>query len=283
MISERRQTVLLFRTFFSRQFESDLMPSGFPQIHLLVWVVAFLAGLSTVLPVLLARRYVWLLASPSALQEAMSADRNFMTLLMMIATGLITLVIWEGLFPDSRDARILGVIPIRTRSFVLARLAALMLLFAILVMTTTFASSVTTAVIGALFRASGGVIGAAFSSFATSAGAEAVVFFGIIALQCALLNIAGAAVAQRRAVVLQIALVVILLQMPLLLSTLTGSGIPAGAPLAALGISLVTLALYAATYRRLTRLALEGTSRVNQRVGSLRGLVPAAARLTTWS
>jgi hypothetical protein len=283
VIDERRQTVLLTRTFFSRQFESDLMPSGLPQIHLVVWVVAFLAGLSTVLPILMARRYVWLLASPGVLKAAMSADRNFMTLLMMIATGLITLVIWEGLFPDARDARILGVIPIRARTFVVSRLAALMFLFVILVMTTTFASSVMTGVLSAMFKPEVGFVRAAVSSFATSAGAEAVVFFGIIALQCALLNIAGAAVAQRLAVALQIALVVMLLQMPLLLARLTGSGIPAGAPLAALATSLSALVLYAATYRRLTRLALEGTGRLHQRTGSLRGLVGSASRLTTWS
>ena len=283
MISERRQTMLLARTFFSRQFESDLMPSGLPQIHLLVWVVAFLAGLSTTLPILLARKYVWLLASVSALQAGMAADRAFMTLLMMVATGLITLVIWEGVFPDSRDARILGVIPIRPRTFVAARLAALMLLFMILVMTTTLASAIVTGVINATFRGPGGFAGAAISSFATTAGAEAVVFFGIIALQCALLNVAGAAVAQKLAVALQMILVVSLLQMPLLLSKLTGGGVPAGAPLAAFFTAASALVLYGATYRRLARLALEGTGRFNHRVGSLGGLVATASRLVTWS
>ena len=283
MISERRQTMLLARTFFSRQFESDLMPSGLPQVHLLVWVVAFLAGLSTTLPILLARKYVWLLASVSALQAGMAADRAFMTLLMMIATGLITLVIWEGLFPDSRDARILGVIPIRPRTFVAARLAALMLLFMILVMTTTVASAITTGVINATFRGAGGFAGGAISSLATTASAESVVFFGIIALQCALLNVVGAAFAHRLAVLLQIALVVTLLQMPLLLSKLTSTGIPAGAPLGALFTAVFALVLYAATYRRLTRLALEGTGCVNDRVGSLRRLVASASRLITWS
>ncbi len=283
MISERRQALLLARTFFGRQFESDLMPSGLPQIHLLVWVVAFLAGLSTTLPVLLARKYVWLLASVSALQASMAADRAFMTLLMMIATGLITLVIWEGIFPDSRDARILGVIPIRTRTFVAARLAALMVLFGILVVTTTVMSAFSAGLINAMFRGPGGFVGGTISSFATSAGAEAVVFFGIIALQCALLNLVGPAAAQRLAVLLQMVLVVALLQTPLLLSKLTGSGIPAGAPLGAVFTAAFALVLYGATYGRLTRLALEGTGRVNQRVGSLRGLAASASRLITWS
>jgi len=36
VISEREQTHLLARTFFSRMFESDLMPPGLPQVRLVV-------------------------------------------------------------------------------------------------------------------------------------------------------------------------------------------------------------------------------------------------------
>ena len=43
----------------------------------------------------------------------------------MIVMGVVGLLIWDGVFPDRRDVRILGVLPIPVRTFVVARLAAL--------------------------------------------------------------------------------------------------------------------------------------------------------------
>ena len=45
--------------------------------------------------------------------------------LTMTALGLVALVIWEGVFPDRRDARILGSLPLRSRTLIAARLGAL--------------------------------------------------------------------------------------------------------------------------------------------------------------
>ena len=53
------------------------------------------------------------------------ADRLILITLSMIAIGVVGLVIWDGVFPDRRDVRILGVLPIPTRDFVLGRLASL--------------------------------------------------------------------------------------------------------------------------------------------------------------
>ena len=60
-----------------------------------------------------------------AIDGAMASDRTTAMLFALLATGLITLVIWEGIFPDKRDSRILGVLPVRLRSLVVTRLAAL--------------------------------------------------------------------------------------------------------------------------------------------------------------
>ena len=46
-----QSTLLLARTFFSRFFESDLMPSGLPQVQLMIWSLALLAGPGLFLPV----------------------------------------------------------------------------------------------------------------------------------------------------------------------------------------------------------------------------------------
>ena len=102
------------------------MPPGCPQIQLVVWVVAFLAGPSTCGSDPAVQEIHRVIDNPPTLQASMGADRTMALLLSMIATGLITLVIWEGVFPDRRDGRILGVLPVRLRTFVVARLAALL-------------------------------------------------------------------------------------------------------------------------------------------------------------
>jgi hypothetical protein len=91
--------------FFGRLFESDLMPSGLPPVQLVVWVTAFLAAPSSLAPILLSKKYVWLVGDPQALHGTIEADRTMALLLSMIATGLITLVIWESVFPDRRDGK----------------------------------------------------------------------------------------------------------------------------------------------------------------------------------
>ena len=269
--------------FFGRLFESDLMPAGAPQIQLVVWVIAFLAAPSTLAPIILSKKYVWLVNDTQALHGSMEADRTMALMLSMIATGLITLVIWENVFPDGRDGRILGVLPVRLRTFVAARLTALLALFTLLVIAMTALSSVSFGLINATFRGPGGFFSRTVSHFAAAAGLEASVFFGIIALQCALLNTVGAAVAQRLAVVLQVAMVVGVLQMPLLLPLISRPHCAALAPLIGLGMCATALALYGASYRRMTRLALEGTGASTVRRPVLQRLVTMAASITAFS
>ena len=55
--------------------------------------------------------------------------------------------------------------------------------------------------------------------FAAVASAEAFVFFGIVTVQCLVLSLLGPNVAQRAALTVQVLLVILLLQMPLLLPT----------------------------------------------------------------
>jgi hypothetical protein len=297
VISEREQTHLLARTFFSRMFESDLMPPGLPQVRLVVSVISFLAAPSLVLPLLLMKKYVWFYTE-GEVRLAMAQDRTMALLLSMTATAFITLVIWENIFPDRRDSRTLGVLPVRNRSFVFARLAAVVTLFSVLFLFTTALSSIAFGVLGAMTYLPEGFTRVALAHFLSVSAAEAFVFFGILAVQCALLNIFGPITAHRLAVVLQIALIVTVLQMPMVLPpgtsfSLDANGTPGWvstvsasllAPLwflslyqwligsafpgtihlawtaAALGTlaPLFALAFYAASYRRLTRLAIEG-------------------------
>ena len=277
MTAERTQLARLYRMFFGRLFESDMMPPGLPQVQLVVWVSAFLASPSMLWPILKGKGYVWLKAGQ--IDATIVADRTTALLFSLLATGLITLVIWEGIFPDKRDSRILGVLPIRLRSLVVSRLAALASVYVMFVCATALPGALSFGIVSAVFGGTRGIAETIGAHLLATGGAEAVVFFGVVLLQCVVLNTVGAAVAQRLAVVLQVAMVVALFQMPLLLPLLSSPRIAAYAPLAAVATSLSAIGLYAASYRRLTRLALEGIGESNARKPAFRGVIPAIGRL----
>jgi hypothetical protein len=319
--AEGRQTRLLARTFFSRLFETDMMAGSQGQVQLVISVIAFLAAPALILPVYTAKKYLGI-RDPDLLAAAMAQDRTMALLLAMVATAMITLVIWENIFPDRRDSRNLGVLPVSGRVFILSRMIAIVSLFALLFLGTTALSSVSFGLVGGFFQVPGGFFGITSAHFVAVAGAEAFVFFSLIMLQCALMNVAGPVVAHRFAVVLQVTFVVAVLQMPVLLPGRDAYVAAAGTPppwslmatawalppiwflalfeaivtgghaetralariAAAAGAAtpVVALLLYAASYSRLTRLAIEGRPEPKKHAKSLfaRGLAAAVHAVT---
>jgi hypothetical protein len=128
-----RQTTLLARTFFVKLFESELMPAGLPQVQLIIWSVVLIATPTLTLPGVYSQKYTGLFARPGTgmLSMAINTDRLVLITFAMIALGFVALVVWEGAFPDRRDARILGVLPVSTLTFVSARVLAVGALFAL--------------------------------------------------------------------------------------------------------------------------------------------------------
>ena len=261
----RQQRRILTRTFFTRLFESELMPPGLPQVRLVTSVIAGIAVPLTVIPVLIRLH-------PSRLV-------TFQYTISMIALAFIALVVWEGIFPDRRDARILSVLPIRNSTFVIARLGALGALFGLF--------AIGSAVLPSLAFMP---LGNPLAHFIGLVALDAFAFFAIVALQCILLNVVGRVAAQRLAIVLQLVIVIVVAQLPILPTSPRSeanfagaaawwlpsmwfaglfevlSGRPTAPTLAlagvatasAVGVPLLTALLYTATYRRVLRRALEG-------------------------
>ncbi len=262
---EHRQIVLLTKTFFTRLFESDLMPPGLPQVRLVIGAVSAITMTLTIVPVMLRLHPTRFAA--------------FQYTIAMIALVFVALVVWEGIFPDRRDSRILSPLPIRTRAFVVARLGALAGFFGLFAVGSTVLPSFAFT-----------TVGNPVAHFVALVALDAFAFFSIVALQCVLLNVAGRAAAQRLALVLQVAIVVALLHAPVLPASprsaagpgafaawwlpslwfvglyevLAGQATPNARALAATAaagataLPILTALLYAATYRRLLRLAIEG-------------------------
>ena len=51
------QTRLLARAFFSRLFESELMPDGLPQVQLVIWGMLLAATPTTAYAVMMPKKY----------------------------------------------------------------------------------------------------------------------------------------------------------------------------------------------------------------------------------
>jgi hypothetical protein len=208
-----KDTLLLGRTFFRRFFETDLMPPGLAQVQLVIGAMTFLAAPSFLMPFNFATRYAQMGKNVEAIARAMVLHRLLFITFTMTALGLVALVVWEGVFPDRRDARILGSLPLRSRTLIAARLGALGALAGLFIVGT---NAVPTLVYGPVLSGFGGALtpihGMAAHFLATTA-AGAFVFFGLIALQGLLLNVTGRRMAERLSVVLQVVFVVALLQM----------------------------------------------------------------------
>jgi hypothetical protein len=295
------KTILLAKTFFGRFFESDLMPPGLPQVQLVIWSMVFVAAPGLLLPVRFAGKYTQMYAyQPELLVRSMHVDRLLFITLTMTALGVVALVIWDGIFPDRRDARILGGLPLPGRVPIAARLLALSALAGLFLAGNNLMPSL-------IFGATMGLFGGATNPFRGIAAhliattlAGAFVFTSLVALQGCCLNLGGRRTSDRIALVLQVVFVMALLQMiffmPRMRGLLTddlqspwlfavpsawflglydvlggkpvsGSGpLAVVATLATLASIAVSVLLFVGTHERLTRLAIE-----SQEVGRPRG------------
>lgn len=304
---------LLARTFFARFFESDLVPSGIAQVQLVIWAIALFAAPGFMLSFQLEKKYAGLWrVRRGALSDAVLADEVLFVTFGMMALGLVALVIWEGVFPDRRDVRILGVLPLRVRTHVLGRLSALAALACLFCVGANILSAVSFgAVVWSYGQAPSLVRTIAAHLLATGLGGL-FVFFLLIVLQGVLLNVFGRRAAQRLALVLQTLFVVAVLQAMLfaphvgaLVSTAFRSGeaswtawlppawfaalynvlagavrpVPDGYALAAAASTaaaiLCAAALLAGSYRRLVRMALETAESGTHRGRGLRNRASA--------
>ena len=285
------QIRLLARTFFTRMFESELMPEGLPQVQLIIWGTMLAATPTTGYPLLLRR-------------EVSDADRVILITLTMIAIGVVSLIIWDGVFPDRRDVRILGPLPIPTHRFVLARLAALGKVFLLFAATVCVPQSI---IFGLMAASYGDPLPRLYGISAhllTVFLASTFVFCSLIAAQCLLLVLSGRRAAQTASMTFQIFFAVGLVQMLVFLGAI-GRALGHGArshdglsavvalpptwffgvyqvlartdeglttSLGELGIAAtivsaaLALALYALSYSHLSRRALDGPASQSGRV-----------------
>lgn len=124
MNGEREQFRVLFRAFLGGLFENDLVPDTVDLRQSALWLAAVFMIPPAVFPLVLSVTYgSWMTDEELALRSI--PQKLYFIGYSMAAVGFVTVLVWDRLFPDRRDAIVLGSLPIRPRTIVFARLAAL--------------------------------------------------------------------------------------------------------------------------------------------------------------
>ncbi len=262
-----------------------------PQAQVVVWSLAFLATPGLILPAKFATGSLRMNSDPGSIVHALLVFRLFFITLTMTAIGIVALMIWDGIFPDRRDARILTPLPVPGSVLIGARLLALGALCGIFVVGINAVPIVFYAPFIARFGGAANQV-QGILAFAVANGLAGVfVFTALISLQGLALNLGGKKATDRMSLVLQVVFVTALLQMIFFMGRV-GAALPAdlnsgwlralpsvwflglydviggrpvaGSPLLA-GVALLAtgttvggaILLFVSTHARLTRRALE--------------------------
>ncbi|HLK49238.1 MAG TPA: hypothetical protein VKT49_13945, partial [Bryobacteraceae bacterium] len=179
----------LLRHFLLRFFDSDLVTTPGQTSAALIAVVSVCLPWFQVLIGPLRHKYAVLSTLPVAgpYREALRADELWLITLMMSLIGLLTAFKWQALFPDLRDYRALGSLPLRARQIFLAKLLALLIVAAgALIAINAIPSAGFPALTGGRWAFPGPRVKAYTLA---SLAACAFFFFGLVALQGVLLNV----------------------------------------------------------------------------------------------
>lgn len=204
----------LFRHFLRNFFASELVSDPRQTNTALIAIVPVLFQWFFLLITPLNAKYARLsaLPAPHLYRETVRADELWLITLMMGAIGLRTAMKWSALFPDLRDYRALGTLPLRARQIFGAKLAALLLVAAITLLLINSLPSFAFPLISQSRWAVNASLGLRFRAhLCASVAGCAFLFFAIIALQGVLLNVLPPRAFGRTGTLLQGALVAVTL------------------------------------------------------------------------
>jgi hypothetical protein len=203
------QARTIARATFDGFLQSDLMPSGM-QAPALIWAAVFLVAPALFFPVQFMMKYPFLRRfHPDQVEGALWDDRMLFLLMSAGAMGLVSVVLWETLFPARRDAFVLTPMPVALSVQMLGRLMGLVSLCLAFVVALNVVPAFTFPVVSS----------AGFSEMpremighlVASVSADAFVFFSITALQGLVILGFGRRAAVRLAAVAQAGVVLVML------------------------------------------------------------------------
>lgn len=304
----------LARAIFEGFFESELIQPGLPQVRLVIFAFVVLMFPATQLPLRASLAYYAAsLRTPDVLDLLMWPHKLLFITLAMVGTAVVSLIVWDNVFPDRREAFVIGHLPIRTRTLVGARLTAVAALMGIVSLGAAAPSALLYGSVAGAYSP-GGVLRSVIAHFAATMGASLFAFLLVLSVQGVSINVVPGRWLQRALVLLQFVFVVgsleaLLFMYPIiqavetamtpgaaayaswmmwappawflaLYEVMAGTSRPVGhlavPAVISLGVLLpLAFGVYAFTYRRLTRRAVE--ARDTERIGGAIGREPVAA------
>jgi hypothetical protein len=205
----RDQVRTIARATFDGFLQSDLMPSGM-QAPAIIWATAFLVAPSLLFPVAQLNKYSFLRRFyPHLIERTLWSDRLIFLIMSAGAVGLVSVVLWDTLFPARRDAFVLTPMPVSMPVQMLGRLVGLMALCLVFVAGLNTIPSVVFPIVG-LGQATA-MPRAMAAHFIATGTADVFVFFTVTSLQGIVILFLGRRTAARLASLAQVVSVLVLL------------------------------------------------------------------------
>jgi hypothetical protein len=198
----------LARHFLMRLADSELVAPGGEAHQTAVTGMALLGALNFVIAFILVNREVF---APPAFEKVRGitilGDASLIVALTMLFTALAGALAWDGFFPNKEDAMTLGSLPLRPSLLLNARILAILIYLAAVLLSTNLFTAFVLPICGSPH----GGISEIFRSFVgwgvAVTAAAAAVFFAQIAVQGLLLAVLPYASYQRLSAFLQLAIV----------------------------------------------------------------------------
>jgi hypothetical protein len=179
---ERRQFRVLYADFLFRAVDLEVLSAGGEVERLLAQFAAILVALNLTMAMMGASRYFTSTLPHDTLMVTAWGDEEFLISTTMAIAGLFAVMSWNVVLPDRRDSLVLGPLPVRVRTMLLARIAATGTALGIGMVTI----NLVTGLCYPVAAGNGGVLGAlrAFAAYwATMAGGGVFVFCTLLAVQ----------------------------------------------------------------------------------------------------
>ena len=225
MDGERQQFRLLTRHFFGGLLDNDLISPASDLHGVLSKVAAILVIPAVMYPFRLLFTYSYPFRDYAELEMRSWSDKSIFVMLSLVAMGMLTILEWDALQLDRRDCSAFGPLPIRARTILSAKLAALGKLLIVFAVPLTLIGGVTFPFImhsGSLSGVADIVTTMAAHAAATFAAA-AFAFFTLLALHGVMQVVLGQRALRRASALIQavtlLGLMMALLTLPFIASS----------------------------------------------------------------
>ncbi len=194
------QVHTIARATFDGFLQSDLMPQGM-QAPALIWAAAFLVGPALFFPTTYLAKYPFIRRfHPELLERTFWGDRLFFLLMSAGAMGVVSVVLWDTLFPARRDAFVLTPLPVSLPVQMLGRMAGLLAVCLVFVVALNGVPALTFPAVTCTFLQ---MPRAMVGHFTATAAADVFVFFSVTSLQGLVILSVGRRAAARLSPVVQ--------------------------------------------------------------------------------